>query len=100
MENAGLTKVLPKFVQQVVQSNSRHGRPLTVNDLRLGIRSMRMCEVCDWSNRHLDAIEVHAAQFDGNAPLEEVLNVPSEGDQSAYAASVSSICAPSPFAWT
>jgi hypothetical protein len=100
MENISLTTLLPKFVQQVSQCDSRHGRPLTVNDLRLSIRSARMSEIRNWSNRHLDVIEVHAAQFDGNAPLEKVLHLPTGGDQAAYSASVSSICSPSPFAWT
>lgn len=100
MEYAILTTVLPKFVSQVSQRDSRHDRPLTVNDLRLSIRSARMSEIRDWSNRQLDVIEVHADQFDGNAPLEHIFNLPSECDEAAYAASVSSICSPSPFAWT
>ena len=57
MENAILTTVLPKFVSQVSQRDSRHDRPLTVNDLRLSIRSARMSEIRDWSNRQLDVIE-------------------------------------------
>ena len=100
MDNANLTTVLPTFVQQVADRNSRHDRPLTVNDLRLSIRSARMSEIRDWSNCHLDVIEVHASQFDGNAPLEHVLDLPSDGDHAAYDAPVSSICSPSPFAWT
>ena len=96
MEYASLTAILPKFVQQLTQD----GRDsLTVNDLVLGIRSERMSEIRDWSNHHLDAIEVHVAQFDDNAPLEHVLNLSSESDQADYAVSVSSICSPSPFAW-
>lgn len=100
MENAILTTVLPEFVSQVSRRDSRHDRPLTINDLRMSIRSERMSETRDWSDRHLDVIEVHAAQLDGNAPLEHIFNLPSEIDEAAYAASVSSICSPSPFAWT
>jgi len=99
MELAALSTVLSKFVQQVLPGDGRHDRPLTINDLRLGIRGVRMSEISDWSNRQLDVIEVLAARFDGNAPLESVLNLPFESDQAAYTASASSICSPSPFAW-
>jgi len=100
MEYATLTSILPKFVQQLSQDCSRHDGSLTVNDLRLGIRSERLSEIRDWSNYQLDAIEVHVAQFDDDAPLEHVFNLTSEADQAANAVSVSSICSPSPFAWT
>lgn len=100
MEYANLTSILPKFVQQLSQDCGRHDNPLTVNDLRLGIRSERLSEIRDWSNYQLDAIEVHAAQFDDNAPVEHVFSLTSEADQAANDVSVSSICSPSPFAWT
>jgi hypothetical protein len=100
MENARLAAALPMFVQQVLQGDSEQDRPLTVQDLRLGIRSMRMLEISGWSNHDLDVMEVHAAQFDGKTHLESVLGLGSEDVQTADAASVSSICAPSPFAWT
>ena len=99
MENAKLTAVLRKFLQQIVQCHGGQDRPLTVNDLRLGIRSERMSEMRDWLNHDLDVMEVHAAQFEGSAALECVVNRPIDGDQAAVATSVSSICSPSPFAW-
>ena len=97
MEFANLATALPKFVHDVVQNE--FDRPLTVNDLRLGIRSVRLTEISDWSNHELDIMEVHAAQFDGTAPLECALDLSAVVDQSPYATSVSSICSPSPFAW-
>jgi hypothetical protein len=100
MEITSLPTVLSKFLQQVTPVDGRFDRPLTVNDLRLSLRGQRMSEVRDWSNGHLDVIEVHAARFDADAPLECVLNFPSEGDQVALAATASEICSPSPFAWT
>jgi hypothetical protein len=100
MNSARLTAVLPKFVEQLERCHDGQVRPLTVNDLRLGIRSERMSEISDWPNHVLDVMEVHAAQFGSNAPLECVLNLSSDCDQAAAAAPVSSICSPSPFAWT
>jgi hypothetical protein len=100
MENANLTAALPKFVQQVEQCHSRQHRPLTVNDLRLGIRSERLSEISAWSDHVLDAMQVHAAQLEADAPLECVLDISSAGDQAANAAAVSSIRSPSPLAWT
>jgi len=100
MEIASLPAVLSRFLEQVSPGDGRHDRPLTVNDLRLSIRDVRMSEIRDWSNSHLDVIEVHAARFDGDAPLECVLDLPSEADQAAYAATAPAICSPSPFAWT
>jgi len=92
--------VLSKFLAQVSPGDGRYDRPLTVNDLRLSVRSERMSELRDWSNRHLDEVEIFAARFDGDAPLECVLNLPAEGDQAAYAATTREVCSPSPFAWT
>jgi len=92
-----LTTAVPKLVQQVVQCHNGQNRTLTVNDLRLGIRSARMSETSEWSERELDLVEVHAARFDGSAPLECALDLSSLGDVDAL--SVSTICAPSPFAW-
>lgn len=100
MDRTSLTTALSKFIQQVTQVCGGQDRPLTVNDLRLGIRNARMSEISDWSDHLLDFIEVHAAQFGDNVPLECVLELPAEGDHSAYAVSVSSICSPSAFAWT
>ena len=99
MENVKITRALTKFVQHVSQCHSEHGRPLTVNDLRLGIRSVRMSEISDYSDHDLDVIEVHAAQIDSNAPLESVFNTPLAVDPAACVAVVSSISSPSPFAW-
>ena len=48
MGNATLSATLPKFIQQVEQCHSRQHRPLTVNDLRLGIRSERLSEISAW----------------------------------------------------
>ena len=100
MENTRLVTALPKFVEQVLKSDGEQDRPLRVHDLRLGIRSIRMTEISEWSDHDLDILEVHAAPFDGNALLESVLSLPVEGDPATYAASVSSICSPSPYAWT
>jgi hypothetical protein len=100
MEIASLPTVLLKFVEQVLPNDGQYERPLTVNDLRLGVRNERMSEIRDWSNRHLDEVEIFAARFDGDAPLERILELPAESDLAACAATASSICSPSPFAWT
>jgi hypothetical protein len=97
MEHEVLTAAVPKFVQQVVQAHNGRNRILTVNDLRLGIRSARMSETSEWSERELDLVEVHAARFDGGAPLDHVLDLSLPGGLDAL--SVTTICAPSPFAW-
>lgn len=97
MEHDLLTTAVPKFVQQVIQGHNGQNRILTVNDLRLGIRSARMSEMSEWSERELDLVEVHAAGFESEAPLEHVLDLSSPGDVDAL--SVTTICAPSPFAW-
>ena len=99
MENSTWTDMLRKFVQQVTQRHGKQDCTLTIKDLRLSIRDERMSEVSVWSNRHLDVTEAHAARFDGNAPLESVFSLPI-GAADHAAASVASICAPSPFAWT
>ncbi len=100
MEITSLPTVLLKFVEQVLPNDGQFERPLTVNDLRLSVRNERMSEVRDWSNRHLDEVEIFAARFDGDAPLECVLNLPTEREQAADAATAFEICSPSPFAWT
>jgi hypothetical protein len=100
MEIASLPTVLLKFVEQVLPGDGQYERPLTVNDLRLSVRNVRMSEIRDWSNRHLDEVEIFAARFDSDAPLESVLNLSTDDDASAFADSASSICSPSPFAWT
>jgi hypothetical protein len=97
MENTGIPAALPMFVDHVVQHYGADDREPTVNDLRLGIREVRMSEIREWSNDDLDEIEVHAARFDGDEPLSCVFNLPSGGDSEPL--SVASICAPSPFAW-
>ena len=89
--------VLRKFVQEVSAHHSGD-RPLTINDLRLAIRDERMAEIREWSIQDLDGIELQAARFDGDAPLESVLSVAE--DAATEAACVSSIPSPSPFAWT
>jgi hypothetical protein len=99
MENTNVTESLPKFVRHVSQSFDGHERPLTINDLRLCIRTARMSEISDWSNHDLDGIELHASKFDGYAPLETVFSKTPESDSAVFA-NVSSICSPSPFAWT
>ena len=100
MDKISVIETLPKFVRHVSQSFTDRERPLTINDLRLCIRSARMSEISDWSNHDLDGIELHASQFDGYAPLESIFSATPEGDPAAYTDSVSMICSPSPFAWT
>ena len=100
MENEKLSSVLRKFVKQVSECYGSHDRPLTINDLRLGIRNLRMSEITDWHNHELDVIEVHASQFDGSEPMESALTLPSEGETVVNPVTLSSICAPSPYAWT
>ena len=100
MDIASLPTVLSKFLEQVSPGDGRYDRPLTVNDLRLSVRNQRMSELRDWSNGNLDVIEIHAARFDSEAPLECVLNLPAEGDQAADTATTFELCSPSPFAWT
>lgn len=99
MSQTGFTSRLQKFVEQVARDSHGKARPLTINDLQLGIRSERVTEISDWSGRDLDAIEIHASQFDEDAPLESVLQMKSVDEQVTLAVSVSSICSPSPFAW-
>ena len=99
MKTTELNAILPKFVQQISQDFIGHSRPLRVSDLRLAIRNARMTEISPWSNHDLDLIEVHAAQFDATDPLGCVLDPPANGYRTLDVASVSSICAPSPFAW-
>ena len=97
MKDGRLQTAINKFIEQVMQRHNGQERALKVNDVRLAIRGVRMSEISDWSEHDLDIVEVHAARFDGNAPMDRVLNLSAHGDQEAIA--VSSICAPSPFAW-
>ena len=94
------TIAVRKFVQQVSHCYRGRDRQLTVNDLRLSIRSERMSELSDWSNHDLDLIEALTALFICTAPLECVLEVPSDYDQTGYVPFVSSLHSPSPLAWT
>lgn len=100
MENVSVMESLPKFVRHVSQSYDSHERPLTINDLRVCIRSARLSEISEWSNHDLDGIEFHASRFDGIAPLESIFSEAPECDPAVYASSVTSMCSPSPFAWT
>jgi hypothetical protein len=100
MSHTRFTTRLQEMVNEIANGHSGRTRPLTVDDLRLRIRAERITEISGWSNRDLDAIELHAAQYDGHAPLDCVLRFDVPGTLSVPAASVSSICAPSPFAYT
>ena len=100
MDGSILETQLPRFVDQVKRLSNGLDRAVSVDDLRLGIRHERMLEISNWPNHVLDTIEVYASRFQGQTPLEQILNPPSDVIQSTDAASVSSICAPSPFAWT
>jgi len=75
MEIANLQEVLRKFVQQI-SGDAQPDRPLTINDLRLSIRGIRLSEIREWSNRQLDLIETHADRFESDAPLECVMSFP------------------------
>ena len=99
MQYERLNIAIPKFVEEVVQWHRPHNRTLTVIDLRNAIRRSRMSEFSDWSGNDLDALEVHAAGFDGNAPLESVLEISTNIDLKDASISVGLISAPSPFAW-
>jgi hypothetical protein len=100
MNRERLTTVLRKFIAQELQRGDGDIRPLTMMDFRLGIRSVRLTEFRDWSNHDLDLMEVHAARFEDNALLEHALQLPADSETAPCAASVSSMCSPSPFAWT
>ena len=100
MENTSVVESLPKFVRYVSQSCDDYSRPLTINDLRVCIRTARMTEISEWSNHDLDGIEVHASKFDGYAPLESIFSETPDRNSEISATLVSSICSPSPFAWT
>lgn len=100
MNIAKLKMALPMFVQHV-QGRSGENRILTVSDLHNAIRHIRMSEISEWSDHDLDVVEVHASRFDGTLPVESVLHSSIEiKDREHAAVSVSSICSPSPFAWT
>lgn len=95
MDTTTFSTALTRFVQHVSQEGG-----MTIKDIRLEIRNERLTELSDWSNQDLDAIEVHAAKLADDAPLDEVLTLPFDYDPVSCAAAVSSICSPSPFAWT
>ncbi len=90
---------LLRLVEQLANEDVAKSR-LTVNDLKVGIRHERMSELSDWSNCELDAIELHAVQFSGESSLNSVLELPFDRYPADKERLVSSICAPSPFAWT
>lgn len=90
---------LARFVEQVTSGCSVRAN-LTVNHLRSGLRQERMSEFTDWSNCELDSIELHAAKFAGEMPLNAVFEVPFDREPGDVAHLVSNLCAPSPFAWT
>lgn len=90
---------LSRFVEDVLIGGVDDGR-LTVNDLKAGIRHERMSEWSDWSNCELDSIELHAAQYLGESPLNAVFEQPFDRYPNDKARSVSRMSAPSPYAWT
>ena len=95
-----LSTALNKFVHQIRQCCGGREGCLTINDLILGIRSERMSELSAWSNSELDFIELHASLFSHHDPLDHVFNLPPGSVPTGHVRSVSSLCAPSPFAWT
>ena len=99
MENEKLLLAVRKLVEQVTATYGRTERELTVNDLRLGIRNIRMSEISDWSNAELDAVEVCVSRFDGDVAVEQAMQ-PSFVGPPVTADAVTSICSPSPYAWT
>jgi hypothetical protein len=99
MDNQRLSTVLRTFIKHVSEGADQSDRPMRVIDLRLAIRNARLSEITEWSSHHLDGIEVHAARFADDAPLEIILESQSLEAQDSTLA-VSSICSPSPFAWT
>lgn len=99
MVDSKLTSKLPRLVEQVSMSGQTQASTMTINDLLLGIREIRLTEISDWSRQDLDSIELHAARFDGEAPLTDVLGQPTREDAAELAVAGSSICSPSPFAW-
>lgn len=101
MLNAAQKDACPllRFVDQIASEHTADRR-LTVNDLKVGIRNERLSELSDWSNCELDSIELHAARFAGESSLSSVLDLPFERYPANKERLVSSICAPSPFAWT
>jgi len=99
MDYARLANVLPRFIGRELQPQGL-GRPLTVTDFRLGIRHQNLTEIRSWSSDDLDLMEAHAAQFDADAPLDRVLDIPESSPLPAFAGTPSVIDSPSPFAWT
>ena len=93
------TCLLSRFVEQFANGDIANGLR-TVDDLKSGIRQERMTELSDWSNCELDSIELHAAQFSGESPLNSVFEKPFDRYPADKSCSVSKLCAPSPFAWT
>ncbi len=92
-------EMLCRFVEQIVIAEGTRG-PLTVNDLKVGIRRERLSELTDWPNHKLDPIELHLAQFAGEEPFDSVFEVLFERYPEKKGRSVSGLCAPSPYAWT
>lgn len=90
---------LSRFVEHVTRESDSNNS-LTVNHVKLGIRAERMSEITNWANSDLDAIELHVAQFDGNAPLTVVFDQPFDRYPVDNGRSLAGVCAPSPFAWT
>jgi hypothetical protein len=99
MKTEKLATGLPRFIQQMTQVQTVADRPLTINDLRVSIRSERLSEISDWSTPLLDLMELHAAQFAEATPLEAALSVSIEDNPEASSVAVASICGPSPVAW-
>jgi hypothetical protein len=99
MKTEKLATALPRFIQQVTQAQTAADRPLTINDLRVSIRSERLSEISDWSTPVLDLVEVQAAQFEEATPLQAALSVAIEDVPEASRVAVASICGPSPVAW-
>ena len=100
MDREKLSTIVRKFIDQELGCQTGPDRPLTMNDFRLGIRSLRLTEFRSWSNHDLDLMEVHAARFEDDAPLDCAFQLPAEGEVPACPTMVSSVCSPSPFAWT
>ncbi len=101
MENRKLTKTLSQLIDRILEGGRSPEKPLTVNDLRLQIRTERLTEASHWSDEELDLMEVHAAQFDSAKPAVEVLAISDSIRMACHSPErVSKICAPSPFAWT
>lgn len=98
MDYARLANVLPQFIGRELPGDI--DRPLTVTDFRLGIRNLNLTEIRSWSSYDLDLMEAHAAQFDADAPLDRVLDIPTNGHTPVPTPELALVDSPSPFAWT